>query len=344
MKLMNNLNFNYVDSYLNYYDFCLNCNLFANSLARILKKYFEQDELRLGFIGYDPGILPLAYGFNEHGYVVNGFFAGDSTPLHQYQPIEFLNPDVFDVIFFSESVKNWHSLEDIAQNSRIKFIPLSQLVNCHLQILMSLDRASFISCLDPRKLSVISLCNALSPKGGVFLECGVYMGGTTIYVTQQSDSLKLKREIFALDTFEGMPAPVEKDGNTPFQEGLFSDNQLETVKSHYNSHNVLERINIHKGLIQDTLPTLGLKARISLAFLDVDQYSGTRAALDHVIPHLHQNGLIVVDDADGMGVDLAIKETLAEHQNVCRIQIIRGFDVLYNGESFNQFTIFNNLA
>lgn len=108
--------------------------------------------------------------------------------------------------------------------------PLSQIVASHRHTLQSVDRAHFLTCLDARKLSIVAILNALAPNGG-FLECGVYLGGGTIYVARQCHELGKGRRIFALDTFEGMPAPVEQDGDTLFHEGLFSDNHFDRVQA-----------------------------------------------------------------------------------------------------------------
>jgi glycosyltransferase involved in cell wall biosynthesis len=331
--------FQYKHSYLDYYDLLTNYDLFADTLARILKKYLLKNELRLGFVGHDSGLLHLAYSLNEHGYVVSGFFGGENkTSLHPQQPLESLNPDAFDVIFYSESAGiDQRYIDGLFQNTQARVVAIPQIVASHLNILMSVDRSKFISCLNPKKLSVISLCNALAPKTGCFVECGVYLGGTTIYIAKHNNDLGINRKIFALDTFEGMPAPVNQDGDTLFKEGLFQDNQLDRVISYYKAHNVLHQIKIAKGLVQDTLPNLDINEPISMAFLDMDQYSGTRAALEHIIPRLHPDGLIILDDTELDGVDIAIKEALANN-NMGRMQVVYGFDILYNQSSKNSFS------
>ncbi len=47
---------------------------------------------------------------------------------------------------------------------------------------------------------------------GAFVECGVYMGGSTMAMAATLKSLGvLDRELYLFDTFEGMPPPCEKD-------------------------------------------------------------------------------------------------------------------------------------
>ncbi|MDZ8260895.1 glycosyltransferase [Nostoc sp. ChiQUE01b] len=338
---MKSSEFKYKHSYLDYYDLLTNYDLFANIVARILKQCLSQNELRLGFVGNDPAFLHIVYSLNEYGYVISGLFAGENkTELHPQQSIETIKPSEFDIIFLAQSLKldDRNYLNKICQNTQVRVIELPQIVAGHLQVLMSVDRAKFISCLNPRKLSVISLCNALAPKKGCFVECGVYLGGTTIYISKHNDYLGINRKLFALDTYEGMPEPVFKDGDTPFKAGLFNDNQLDRVASYYKAHNVSHNIKMVKGLVQNTLPNLELNEPIALAFLDMDQYAGTKAALDEIIPCLHPDGIIVLDDTELDGVDIAVKEALAVNQNIGRIKVVQGFDILYNKNSQKNFS------
>jgi predicted O-methyltransferase YrrM len=193
--------------------------------------------------------------------------------------------------------------------------------------MQSVDRAHFATCLDARKLSVLAILNALAPSGK-FVECGVYLGGGSIYVARQAAELNKRRKLYALDTFEGMPAPVEQDGDTLFQAGLFADNHFERVQANYLTHGVLDQIEMHKGLVQDTLPRLDVRGDVALALLDTDQYAGTYAGLCHVLPNLMSDGVVVVDDADGRGVSQAVDEVLERIPGFRRISVVRGFDLV----------------
>lgn len=316
----------YEGSYLDYHDQCLADGLFAGSVSRIARAWTGKDRLRLAFAGEDR-LTPISYSFAEYDYDIVGFFGGASTSLHSHQPLERLNPDSVDVVFVSPQPEVQQELCRKFAGSTAHVIPLVQIVDAHRRTLRSVNRAHFMTCLDARKLSILAILGALTP-GGTFVECGVYLGGGTIYVARQDEELGKSRRIFALDTYEGMPPPVEKDGDTPFQAGLFADNQFDRVKQNYAVHNVNGRIDMRKGLVQDTLPGLGLKRDVALALVDTDQYAGTRAGLSAVLPHLMYDGVVIVDDADGAGVSAAIDEALVETPGFRRLSIVRGFDLV----------------
>lgn len=320
--------FQYVGSYLDYHDQCLTCGLFADSLAKIARSSTGKSSLRLAFAGSDRLLTPIAYSFAEYGYEIAGFFGGENaTGLHPQQPLEQLSPDAVDVVFVSPEPTLQRSIASRFAGSKALVAPLTQIVESHRRTLQSVNRAHFSTCLDARKLSIVAILNALAPRGS-FLECGVYLGGGTIYVARQCDELGIGRKIFALDTFEGMPAPAEKDGDTLFQAGLFADNHFDRVKANYATHKVLDRIEMHKGLVQDTLPRLGLQRDIALALIDTDQYAGTRAGLCQVLPNLLPDGIVIVDDADNRGVNAAIDEALDAIRGFRRLSIVRGFDLV----------------
>ncbi|HQU45766.1 MAG TPA: TylF/MycF/NovP-related O-methyltransferase [Pirellulales bacterium] len=317
----------YEGSYLNYQDQCLSDSLFADSVAKIALAWSGKSRVRLAFAGTDR-LLPIAYSFAEFGYEIVGFFDGENrTGLHAHQPLEALEPGAIDVMFVSPERNLQRAIVRRCEGAPVLVVPLTEIVDAHRRTLQSVNRTYFATCLDPRKLSIVAIVNALAPVGN-FVECGVYLGGGSIYVARHSDEVGKSRKVFALDTFEGMPPPVEKDGDTPFQAGLFSDNHFDRVKQNYAIHNVLDRIEMHKGLVQDTLPGLGLKGDVALALLDTDQYAGTRAGLSQILPNLSADGVVIVDDADGAGVSAAIDEALAATPGFRRLKIIPGFDLV----------------
>lgn len=324
--------FAYDGSYLNYHDDCLTSGLFAGSVAKIVCALRGKNRLRLAFAGADY-LLPIAYSFAEYGYDVVGFFGGENrTGLHPQQPLDCLTADVADVVFVSPDVEIQRELECRLRGSPVHVVALSQVVDAHRRTLQSVNRSHFNTCLDARKLSILAVLNSLTPNG-CFVECGVYLGGGTVYVAKLDGWLGKRRRILALDTFEGMPAPVEKDGDTPFQAGLFADNQLDRVKQNYAVHQVSDRIETFKGLVQETLPQLRFDRNIAMALLDTDQYSGTIAGLRAVLPHLMDGGVIAVDDADGAGVSAAIDEAIGERLGFRRLAVIRGFHLVIRANS-----------
>jgi hypothetical protein len=326
--------FVYPGSLLHYYDYMTYCTFFSLSLSRILKQYYSRSDLRLGIVGYETTFGPLVYTFQDQDYTLVGCFGdNDKIPLKEYREIEEIASCELEVIFIVQEDEYLARVLQMTAGRDVKIVPLSRLVDMDLQVLMSVTRNQFFTCLSPTKFSVIALCNALAPQDGLFIECGVYLGGTTIFVAKYSQLLGIKRNIYALDTFAGMPSPVEKDGKTEYKEGCFSDSSWERVAGYYKHHGVRDQITMCKGLVQDTLPQLPLHHNVSFALVDTDQYSGTKAGLAYLLPHLREEGIIVVDDTILPGVDTAIEESLKEFPGFKRIRVYTFFDIIIHSET-----------
>ncbi|OEU50543.1 MAG: macrocin O-methyltransferase [Desulfuromonadales bacterium C00003096] len=146
---------------------------------------------------------------------------------------------------------------------------------------------------------------------GDFVECGVYKGGSTmaIALTLLAEGEK-DRELYLFDTFEGMPAPGEKDidlwGKPAFE--VFSQKKLSDVSSTWANASLesvkeamtltgfpMEKIHFVKGLVEDTIPKNAPES-IALLRLDTDWYQSTKHELTHLYPLVSPNGIIIVDD------------------------------------------------
>ena len=158
------------------------------------------------------------------------------------------------------------------------------------------------------------------------------MGGTTIQMALLQRALGLKRRIYALDTFEGMPEPTASDygGGMVYTAGMFADNRQGLVQSYYRKAGVEADIEIVPGLCQDTLPGIIAKTpHVAFAFLDTDQYAGTNGGLDMIGPVLRCGDVIVVDDTSVHGVDTAIREALARDAGLVRAPVLMNFDLVF---------------
>ena len=88
-------------------------------------------------------------------------------------------------------------------------------------------------------------------------------------------------------------------------------------------------IQIVPGLCQETLPAIIAKnPNVAFAFLDTDQYAGTKGGLDMVGPILKSGDVIVVDDTRVKGVDVAIQEALARDPGLVRAPVLMNFDLV----------------
>jgi len=139
------------------------------------------------------------------------------------------------------------------------------------------------------------------------------------------------RRIYACDTFEGMPAatPPDLGGEFVYTSGQFTDNPQKLVVRNFEAHRVADQITICPGLVQDTLPKLLRdEASVAFAIADTDQYAGTKAAMDCLLPRFSSNSILVIDDTTVSGVQQAIQETLGKHPEFIHRQLSRNFDII----------------
>lgn len=143
---------------------------------------------------------------------------------------------------------------------------------------------------------------------GAFVECGVWRGGSAAVLatfgTQQG------RETHLFDSFEGLPEPKPIDGKRAIKRvggkyggRLESTGELVAEESFvkgllFKRLGLAEnRIHIHKGWFQDTLPTAKTSIQdIAILRLDGDWYDSTKVCLDELYDQVVAGGAIVVDD------------------------------------------------
>jgi len=138
----------------------------------------------------------------------------------------------------------------------------------------------------------------LDKLSGDIVECGVWKGGMSIFLSKVFEDKK----IWVCDSFEGCQGP--SDGLYFFEgESHFSGQYaipLETVKNNFQLFGSLDenRISFLKGWVKDTLKEDVCPINsISLLRIDVDSYSATLEVLDFLYDKLVPNGLIIFDDS-----------------------------------------------
>ena len=145
---------------------------------------------------------------------------------------------------------------------------------------------------------------------GAFVECGVWRGGSMMAAALTLiDEGPGRRELFLLDTFEGMPEPGADDVGVTGKpahptwkkrlvdgESQWCRAELDEVRANLASTGYDEaRMHFLKGRVQDTLPDDAIGA-IALLRLDTDWYDSTRCELEQLYPQLAPGGVLIVDD------------------------------------------------
>jgi len=171
---------------------------------------------------------------------------------------------------------------------------------------------------------------------GAIVETGTYTGGASAYMLlalQRLRCSKTPRDYWGFDSFEGMPAPSQQDGDpgsiwvTGKRISEVKPNELGALVGHdinkadYNHClNYLKEtgypekhINLVKGWFQNTLrPTKKSIGPIAVLRLDGDFYDSTKVVFDELYDQVVHNGAIIIDDYGAFqGCKLAVEEFLA---------------------------------
>lgn len=124
---------------------------------------------------------------------------------------------------------------------------------------------------------------------GEFWECGVYKGGTALFIRMVRDQIAKNKTLRLFDSFAGMPetdtaADVHKAGD-------FSDTSLERVRSAVGE----EDVKYHCGFIPRTFDGLQVDS-ISFAHIDLDLRDAISESCRYIYPRLSRGGMILFDD------------------------------------------------
>jgi O-methyltransferase len=151
---------------------------------------------------------------------------------------------------------------------------------------------------------------------GDFVETGVWRGGTVIFMAAL---LKLAgvtdRKIWACDSFEGLPAPVNATDGDDLSESQILKVSVERVKANFAKFDLLsDQIRFLKGWFCDSLPTAPID-KIAILRLDGDLYSSTMDSLRNLYHKVTPGGFVIVDDYNAWpACREAVTDFLKEHK------------------------------
>lgn len=128
---------------------------------------------------------------------------------------------------------------------------------------------------------------------GVVVEFGMFKGGTTMFLSRMIERLDMDWRVIGFDTFDGFPrrrSPLDMYDNPAC---TFTD--LPAVQRYLNGRN----IEVVPGDIVETVSRLVDEA-VVLSFIDTDNYSSAKAALDVIRERTVVGGAIVFDHFTGV--------------------------------------------
>jgi O-methyltransferase len=131
---------------------------------------------------------------------------------------------------------------------------------------------------------------------GDIVECGTWNGGSGALLAQVGARSPHERMTWLFDSFEGLPAPSEKDGKAAVPYRGKCRGATDSVREVLGKLAVPEtRARIVPGWFQDTLAQAPIQ-RIALLHIDADWYESVRFVLDTLYPRVTPGGYVVLDD------------------------------------------------
>ena len=145
---------------------------------------------------------------------------------------------------------------------------------------------------------------------GDAIECGSYRGATALLVAFLGRMNQVAQVVFMLDTFEGIPQTSRYDVSRSRGEFVPAADQVGIIRQQAEALGVLDRVEIHRGLFQDTFTALEPRdPRFAFVHIDANIFQGTLEACRFAVPRTAPGGVIVFDDYNGvcdLGARLAI--------------------------------------
>jgi hypothetical protein len=165
---------------------------------------------------------------------------------------------------------------------------------------------------------------ALAEKSGLkgdLVECGVAKGGCSAMMALASRYHGGGRKLWLFDSYEGLPAPTEKDFRNgkagemigPLSEGMLVGTVEQVSRLMFDVCALpREDVKLVKGWFQDTLPgTKGAIGKIAVLRLDGDWYESTMCCLKNLYDIVTPGGFVIIDDyATCYGSERAVTEFL----------------------------------
>jgi len=134
---------------------------------------------------------------------------------------------------------------------------------------------------------------------GSFVECGVWKGGSAGVLA--SVCRDKGRQVWLLDSWEGLPEPTEEDISCTGKQGRkgMDLGSQETAKELLFKKLKLDPPNVHlvRGWFKETIPAVNdAIGEIALLHLDCDWYESVKCCLEHLYDRVVDGGFVFVDD------------------------------------------------
>jgi O-methyltransferase len=171
---------------------------------------------------------------------------------------------------------------------------------------------------------------------GAFVECGVWRGGSSFLMAELLRQAGAgDRKVWMFDSFEGIPAPKEIDGEAALEWGRTPENpwyfdnlraSIEDVRRTAADLGLTDYTKLVKGYFEVTLPaTRAEVGPIAILRIDADWYDSVRCCLENLYDQVVDDGFIVIDDYFSFeGCSVAVHEFLGKRRISWPIESVIG--------------------
>ncbi|MDE1837263.1 MAG: class I SAM-dependent methyltransferase [Euryarchaeota archaeon] len=128
---------------------------------------------------------------------------------------------------------------------------------------------------------------------GVFLEVGVFRGGTGALIAARARSLGIDETVYLCDTFRGLVKAGAPDAF--HRDGDFA-NTSEAGVEHLLASMGVSNVKVLVGIFPDETGHLIQPARVRFCHIDVDTYESAKGVFEWVWPRLARGAVVVFDD------------------------------------------------
>jgi len=145
-----------------------------------------------------------------------------------------------------------------------------------------------------RCYEIWQLVEQVSKLDGIFLEVGVWRGGTGALIAQKSKTLGLTDTIYLCDTFHGVVKAGPKDSG---YKGLeHADTSVDIVEELLIKKLGLDNFKILQGIFPDESSQVVSNEKVKFCHIDVDVYESAKDIDKWIWERLVVGGIIVYDD------------------------------------------------
>lgn len=151
-----------------------------------------------------------------------------------------------------------------------------------------------------RYLTIADLLRSTLRVPGHVAEFGTYRGSTLMLLAKllRIHDAGGPKMLHCFDSFRGLTEFSTYDGDASNMEGAFTGSR-ENLERIIDLYEMRDEIEIHEGLIEETLPDLlMMRPELSFSFVycDTDLYESTALILDRIWPRVMPGGVIAFDE------------------------------------------------